>query len=143
MRNVVLLVLLVVILAAAPPAIFSRRGMVASDHRLASQAGATILAAGGNSVDAAIATALMAGVVQPSGSGLGGGGFAVVREPNGQHFSLDFREKSPKASHRDVFVQATDKHASRFGGLAVAIPGESQGLIALHKKYGSLPLKKL
>lgn len=126
-------------LAAAPPAELGRTGMVASDHRRASEAGRDVLRAGGNAVDAAVATALASGVVQPAGSGLGGGGFAVVVQPDGTRSVLDFREVAPKKSHRDMFVDAADPKASRIGGLANAVPGEARGLETLHQRHGKLP----
>ena len=128
-------------LGAAPAPERSNGGMVATDHEVASQAGAEILQAGGNAVDAAIAAALACGVVQPASSGLGGGGFAVVVEPNGQPLVLDFREVAPAAATRDMFVQASTPDASRVGGLAVGVPGETAGLIELHRRFGSLSLK--
>ena len=131
----------VALLAAAPPSAFSTKGMVASDHRLVSKAGADVLRRGGNAVDAAVASALVAGVVQPAGSGLGGGGFAVVRSTK-ESLVLDFRERAPTASTQDMYTQAK-KGASRAGGLAIAVPGESAGLIELHRRYGSLSLAKL
>lgn len=137
------LIILVGLIAAAPPPEFGQRGMVAADHRLASQAGAAVLEAGGNAVDAAIATALASGVVQPAGSGLGGGGFAVVVTPDGQSAVLDFRETAPAASTATMFVDAPADDASRIGGLAVAVPGEPMGLIALHDRWGTLPLKQI
>ena len=81
-------------------------------HALASAAGAQILEQGGNAVDAVIAAALAAGVVQPAGSGLGGGGFAVVVDEQGHSFSLDFREIAPAKAHRDLFVQNDDIYLS-------------------------------
>ncbi len=139
----ILIGILLGLLAAAPPPEHGRRGMVAADHRLASQAGAAVLEAGGNAVDAAVAAALASGVVQPSGSGLGGGGFAVVVTPDGTPAVLDFREVAPAASTRDMFVQAPRPDASRLGGLAVAVPGEPAGLVALHERWGSLPLREV
>lgn len=130
-------------LAMAPPSLFSTKGIVAADHHLVSRAGAEILATGGNAVDAVIASALTAGVVQPAGSGLGGGGFALVQQGTESAFCLDFRERAPASATREMFIDHPRIKASRIGGLAVAIPNESNGLLALHRKYGSLPLKKL
>jgi gamma-glutamyltranspeptidase / glutathione hydrolase len=131
------------LLGASPPPAHSRGGMVASDHRLASEAGASVLRKGGNAVDAAVAAALAAGVVQPAGSGLGGGGFAVVVMADGQRSVLDFREVAPAAATPDMFVNAPAKDASTVGGLAVGVPGEGPGLMALHTRMGSLPLAKV
>lgn len=136
----------ILLCGAAPPPEWSPTGMVASDHALASAAGAEVLAAGGNAVDAAVATALAAGVVQPAGSGLGGGGFAVVQRPGGQALVLDFREVAPAAADRELFVRAAaagDEDASRTGGLAVAVPAEGPGLAALHARWGRLPLSRV
>ncbi len=116
-------------LAAGPPP-EEGRAAVAADHALASACGAEVLERGGNAVDAAVAAALCAGVVQPAGSGLGGGGFALVHLPDGPTVSLDFREVAPAAAARDMFVgedgQVIDG-LSRAGGLAVAVPGEPRG----------------
>ena len=93
-------------------------------------------------MDAAIATTLSAGVVQIAGSGLGGGGFAVVTNDN-ESLALDFRERAPNAAHRDMYVNSSVEKASRYGGLAVAIPNEANGLIELHRRFGSLSLKQI
>lgn len=127
--------------ASAPPE--WGEGMVASDHDLASACGAEILEAGGNAADAAVATALCAGVVQPAGSGLGGGGFAVVTDGQSSA-AYDFREVAPGAATADMYrtedggVSAT---ASRKGGLAVAVPAESRGLGTLLRERGRLSPK--
>lgn len=118
--------------APVPPA-----GAVAADHRLASEAGARVLRQGGNAVDAAIAAALSSGVVQPSGSGLGGGGFALVVEPDGDATFLDFREVAPSRAGRDTFRSGA---SSREGGLAVAVPSEALGLAELHRRWGRVEL---
>lgn len=119
--------------APAPPV---TPGAVAADHPLASEAGANALRMGGNAVDAAVAAALTSGVVQPSGSGLGGGGFAVVVAPGKDPLVLDFREVAPAAATRDMFLGGA---SSQVGGLAVAVPSEGIGLAELHRRYGRLP----
>lgn len=112
-------------------------GAVAADHVLASEAGARVLKAGGNAVDAAIAAVLASGVVQPSGSGLGGGGFAVLVPPQGEPNVLDFREEAPALSS---MKQYADGGSSTIGGLAVAVPSEGIGLAELHRMYGRASL---
>lgn len=127
--------------AAYPHTVTGSSGAVAADHELASQAGAEILAQGGNAVDAAIATALALGVVQPAGSGLGGGGFLLVRKADGTVAALDFREVAPKQASRDMFLDAATGKAvperSRWGGLAVAVPAEPAGLAHALREWGT------
>ncbi len=136
-----------------PLRVSEKKGAVAADTVQASEAGAEILRQGGNAVDAAVATALALGVVGPAGSGMGGGGFAVVwsaKEHRAQ--MIDFREVAPKAASRDMYAAdtptTTPATAARpspsiVGGLAVAVPGEPAGLYALHQKLGKLPLAKI
>lgn len=117
--------------------------MVAADHPLASEAGAEVLRRGGNAADAAAAAALAAGVVQPAGSGLGGGGFAVGYFPRAAPFALDFREVAPAAADQALFRGpdgAIDPRASVSGGRAVAVVGEPRGLAELVAKHGRLGL---
>ena len=129
-------------LGAAPPPAVGRSGMVAADHPLCSEAAASVLAKGGNAVDGAVAAALACGVVQPSSSGLGGGGFAVVVPPTGAPAVLDFRETAPAAATRDMYtVEGVSEDASTRGGLAVGVPGEPAGLAELHRRWGALPLR--
>lgn len=126
-------------LAAAAPPVIRGRAMVVADHVEASRAGAEVLRLGGNAVDAAVATALSAGVVQPSASGLGGGGFAVVVLPDGTRAAVDFREVAPGAATRDRFAAAgVAADASRKGPFAVAVPAESRGLAWLLRTFGTL-----
>jgi gamma-glutamyltranspeptidase/glutathione hydrolase len=121
-------------------------GLVVADSELASQAGMEILQRGGNAVDAAIATALALSVVDQASSGLGGGGFMVIyRAKEKKSFALDFREKAPAASRRELYMK-DGKAASALsltGALAVGVPGEVAGLIEAHKKFGTLPLAVL
>ncbi|MBU0553928.1 gamma-glutamyltransferase, partial [Myxococcota bacterium] len=100
------------------------------------------LAEGGDAADAAVAAALMLGVVHPFGSGLGGGGFAVLYRADGAALALDFRERAPAAAHRDMFLDADGAviaKASTRGAKAAGVPGELAGLWALHQRYGKLP----
>lgn len=120
------------------------RYAVAADHPLASEAGAEVMAAGGNAADAAVATMLALGVVSPASSGLGGGGFALYYRASDRsvHY-LDFRERAPAAATAEMFARrpgdddATAAARSRVGGLAVGVPGEPAGVEALLERFGS------
>jgi gamma-glutamyltranspeptidase/glutathione hydrolase len=127
----------------ASDAVYERYA-VAADHPLASEAGAEVLAAGGNAADAAAATMLALGVVSPASSGLGGGGFALYYRASDRslHY-LDFREQAPAAATAALFARRegdddeTAANRSRVGGLAVAVPGEPAGIDALIERFGS------
>lgn len=124
----------------------SKRGMVVSAHRMASDAGLSMLRKGGNAVDAAVATAFAISVVEPFSAGIGGGGFALVRlEKTGEIKALDFRERAPLKATRDMYLDAAGKvrpNASVNGYLSVAVPGTVAGLYELHRQYGKLPWKE-
>jgi len=81
------------------------------------------------------------GVIGMYHSGLGGGGFMIVRSKNGSYEFIDFREMAPAAAFTDMYNN--DTNLSLYGGLASGVPGELRGLEHLHKTYGSLPWKKL
>jgi gamma-glutamyltranspeptidase/glutathione hydrolase len=118
-----------------------KSGAVAAEHRLASEAGVEILRRGGNAVDAAVAALLASGVVNPSSSGLGGGGFMVVYlARNASFHAIDFRETAPGDAVRDMFVRdgRIDDAASKSGGLAVAVPAEPRGFAYALARYGSM-----
>ncbi len=121
------------------PVAMGRRGMVASANPLATQAGVRILAAGGNAVDAAIATAVAVTVVEPYFSGVGGIGIAVLSLPGGETRALNFMGRSPKAARPDLFTTETQD----LGPLASMIPGNVAGWARLHDEYGSLPLAQI
>ncbi|HZH96535.1 MAG TPA: gamma-glutamyltransferase, partial [Flavisolibacter sp.] len=78
----------------------AKNGAVVSAHALASKVGVAILKAGGNAVDAAIATQLALAVVYPNAGNLGGGGFMVAHLANGENLTLDYREMAPASAHR-------------------------------------------
>ena len=146
-----LLLLLTVVAApparppAAAPQAEGAKGVVAADHVLASEVGLQVLKAGGDAVDAAVATALALGVLNPQSSGIGGGGFAVVwRAKEGKAYALDFRETAPAAAGPDTYTRpGITAEMSRWGGLAVGVPGEVAGLGELHRRWGRRPWDSL
>ena len=129
--------------ASAPLWAPASKGIAATANADASRAAAEILKKGGNAVDGAVAAALALGVVNADSSGLGGGGFAVVWSAKERKARvLDFRETAPAKASKDMFVVdgKADPKLSRWGGLAVAVPGEPAGLGELEKTYGKLGL---
>jgi gamma-glutamyltranspeptidase / glutathione hydrolase len=128
------------------PAAVAHKGAIASAYPLASEAGQEILAAGGNAFDAAVAVSAALAVVEPSSSGLGGGGFYLLhRQADGLETMLDAREKAPGAASRDMYLDASGNeipNASTSGPLSSAIPGEPAAFEYLARKYGKLPLKR-
>lgn len=122
------------------PVATGARGMVTSDAKLATQAGVDILKAGGNAIDAAVATALALAVVYPQAGNLGGGGFMLVRGADGKASAIDFRETAPGAATRTMYQGKPDK-PSITGHLASGVPGSVAGLWDAHKRLGSVPWK--
>ena len=119
----------------------AREGIVASAHPEATTAGQSMLAAGGNAVDAAVAVSFALSVVEPWSSGIGGGAFMVLHL-DGQTTTWDMREMAPAAAHRDLFVKdgKVVKGLSTRSALASGIPGLVRGLARVHAKHGRLPL---
>ena len=118
---------------------------MASAESASTAAGLEILRAGGNAVDAAVATALALAVVHPEAGNLGGGGFAVVRM-DGRLASLDFREVAPAAASRDMYLDPEGRPlegASIIGPLASGVPGSPVGLYELHRRFGVLPWSRI
>jgi gamma-glutamyltranspeptidase/glutathione hydrolase len=119
---------------------------VASAHPLATEAGLEVLAAGGNAFDAAVAVSSTLAVVEPTGSGLGGGGFWLLhRASDGFETFVDGRETAPAAAHERMYQDASGTaiaKRSRDGALAAAIPGEPAALEHLAKRYGRLGLAR-
>ena len=128
-----------------------RYGMVASIDEYASSAGVDVLKKGGNAVDAAVAVHMVLAVTHPQAGNLGGGGFMVIHMEGGGeeadiNTSIDFREKAPLASHRDMYLDNAGEvipDASTLGYLACGVPGSVAGLWAVHQKYGTLPWGEL
>lgn len=124
----------------------TRQGLVVAAHPLAAQAGAQILAQGGNAHDALVATAFALGVVEPHSSGLGGGGFALLHDAKTKQVTaLDFREVAPQAATPALFEKdgVYDPNLSRFGGRSVGVPGAPAGYLEIARRYGRLPLTKV
>ena len=92
--------------AASTRPVHAQHGMVVSVHELAAQVGAEILQAGGNAVDAAVATGFALAVVHPPAGNIGGGGFMLIRLADGQTHFLDYREKAPAAATRDMYLDS-------------------------------------
>lgn len=143
------LALLFVVALGAPEMVHAEEfahAAVAADHPEASRIGADILRQGGNAADAAIATGLALGVLNPFASGIGGGGFLVYHDAaTDTVVALDFRETAPGGAHREMFIFDGEVDRERFarGGLAVAVPGEIAGWWALHQRFGSLSWETL
>jgi len=119
----------------------AEHGMVVSTDGYASEVGVGILRAGGNAVDAAVATAFALAVVNPEAGNIGGGGFLLLRLADGRAAALDFRERAPRAASRDMYLDANGQltNASVEGHRAVGVPGTVAGLWEAHLRYGSLP----
>ncbi|MDE0887956.1 MAG: gamma-glutamyltransferase [Phycisphaerales bacterium] len=123
-------------------------GAVATDSKPASEAGVEILKAGGNAVDAAIATALTLSVTRPYSCGIGGGGFMLIFvEQTGESRALDYRETCPSRVGPNYYANlptpASGYDPSLYGGRAVGIPGQLPGMIAAYEAFGTLPLEVL
>ena len=146
--------LLPLLLALSPPALADTakspatpaEAGIASANTYATDAGMEVLAKGGNAFDAAIAVSATLGLVEPESSGLGGGGFMLLRVAGeNRDVFIDARERAPLAATRDMFLDAEGKanrDLSVNGALAAGIPGLPAGLDHLAKKYGRLPLSQ-
>nr|XP_043626653.1 glutathione hydrolase 3-like [Erigeron canadensis] len=120
----------------------SLEAVVAADDARCSEIGASVLQEGGHAVDAAVAAALCLGVVNPMASGIGGGGFMVVRSADtSETLAFDFRETAPSAASEDMY--ANDIDLKYKGALSMGVPGEIAGLHNAWSKYGRLPWKRL
>ena len=120
--------------------------MVVSAREEASNIGVNIMKQGGNAFDAMIATDLALVVSYPFAGNLGGGGFMVYRLKNGSIGSIDYREKAPLASTRNMYLDEQGnviKDKSTLGAMAIGIPGTVAGLFEVHNKFGSMPFEKL
>ena len=123
------------------------KGMVVTQHYLASEVGEAILSKGGNAYDATIAVAFALAVVLPRAGNIGGGGFTVLYNSSDESFqSLDYREKAPLAASKNMYLDNNGdviSNLSTLGYKAIAVPGTVDGMWELHKRYGSMDWKEL
>lgn len=126
--------------------VISENAMVVTAREEASTIGVEILKKGGNAFDAMVATELALAVAYPYAGNIGGGGFMVYREYNGDVGALDYREKAPLAATKDMYL---DKNGdvipdlSTVGGLAVGVPGTIAGIFEVYEKFGTLSLEEI
>ncbi len=124
----------------------AEHGIVVSASEHASRVGTEVLRAGGNAVDAAIAAGFALAVTHPSAGNIGGGGFMVIRFPDGKATALDYREKAPLAAHPEMFLDEYGDYSSEIhhnSYLSVGVPGTVAGFFKAHESYGSLPWHQL
>jgi gamma-glutamyltranspeptidase / glutathione hydrolase len=132
--------------AAQAQPVRAPHAMVITVHPVASQVGADIMKQGGNAVDAAVAVGFALAVVHPQAGNIGGGGFLLLRRPNGEVHFLDFREKAPAAATAKMYLDATGQvvpDLSTVGYKAIGVPGSVAGLAYAQKHWGKLPLSKV
>ena len=120
-------------------------GAVTSAALDATRVGLSVLEAGGNAVDAAVAVGFALAVTHPSAGNLGGGGFMVVRMAGAPPTTFDFREVAPRAASRDMYLgpDGDPTGDSRTGPKAAGIPGTVAGLALAHARFGSKPWREL
>ncbi len=115
--------------------------MVVSAHPLATAAGLDILRQGGNAVDAAITVQFVLAVCYPGAGNIGGGGFMIYRQANGETATLDYREKAPAAATTDMYLDSLGNpmdEKSKMGHLAAGVPGTVDGMVQAFEKYSTL-----
>jgi len=120
--------------------------MVVSASVLASEVGAEVLRSGGNAVDAAIATGFALAVTHPTAGNIGGGGFMVIRFPDGRATTIDFREKAPAAAHPEMWLDESGTYSferHHDSHLAVGVPGTVAGFAMAHEEYGAASWSQL
>ena len=126
--------------------LISKNAMVVSAREEASRIGVEILKKGGNAFDAMMATELALAVSYPSAGNIGGGGFMVYRKSNGKTGALDYRERAPINSTRDMYLDQNNniiEGLSMIGGLSVGVPGTIAGIFEAHEKFGTLTIEEI
>jgi gamma-glutamyltranspeptidase/glutathione hydrolase len=151
-KSLILLLLAAVMICGAPfvaastEPVHAQHGIVVSSHQLASRAGVEMMQAGGNAVDAAVATGFALAVVHSGAGNLGGGGFMLVRMADGKTHFLDYREKAPAAATPGMYLDAQGnviEGATEIGYKSIGVPGSVAGMVYAEQKYGKLTLKRV
>src|SRR5690606_35998341 len=120
---------------------FYEHAAVVTAHPEASAVGLQVLKDGGNAVDAAVAVQFALAVVYPNAGNIGGGGFMVYRNFDGEFAALDFREAAPEAATTDMYLDDEGEpivDLSLRGQLASGVPGSVDGMVKAHDRYGKL-----
>lgn len=131
---------------ASPTGLVTDKAMVVAAREEAASIGVAIMEQGGNAFDAMVATEMALAVAYPFAGNLGGGGFMVYRQNDGGVGALDYREKAPLAAHKDMYLDSLGNvvpKMSTVGATAVGVPGTVAGVMAVHKKFGKLPLVQI
>jgi len=121
-------------------------GVVASRSQLASDVGVAIMEQGGNAIDAAVAVGFALAVSYPSAGNIGGGGFFVIRNSNGEVITLDARERAPLAADRDMYLDADGNVNRRLAMstlLSTGVPGSVAGLLEALERYGTMSRQQI
>lgn len=125
--------------------VIGENGAVAAQEEIAAQVGRDILAAGGNAVDAAVATGFALAVTHPQAGNLGGGGFMVMKlNTHRSPIAIDFREMAPGGADRDMFLDTegnVDNQRARFSHLSAGVPGAVMGFTTALEEYGTMSLR--
>ncbi|MEP7146488.1 MAG: gamma-glutamyltransferase [bacterium] len=135
-----IIILQISTLSFAQPEFF-RNGVVSSSQELASKVGIDIMKKGGNAIDAAVGVGFALAVVYPQAGNIGGGGFMVIHLKDGMNTSIDYREKAPLLSGRDMYLDMNGdviQNLSTTGNLAAGVPGSVAGMIYALENYGTL-----
>jgi gamma-glutamyltranspeptidase / glutathione hydrolase len=126
--------------------LIKEKAMVVSARAEASEIGVAIMKKGGNAFDAMMATEMALAVTYPYAGNLGGGGFMVYRLANGDVGVLDYREKAPLASSKNMYLDSQGNvipDKSTVGAYAVAVPGTIAGIFEAHRKFGKLSVSEI
>ena len=152
MKKIMLLIALAVLACKStektvqPTGLVTQKAMVVSAREEASKIGVEIMKKGGNAFDAMAATELALAVAYPYAGNISGGGFMVYRKANGEIGSLDYREKAPIASQKNMYLDKNGNvipNLSVDGAMAIGVPGTIAGIFAVHEKFGKLSMEEI